>query len=62
MGGAHTTRGKDEKHKILLQKSEGKWPFWIPLHRLEDNIKMGLKEIGYEEFSLIHLAQDKVQW
>jgi len=23
---------------------------------------MGLKEIGYEEFSLIHLAQDKVQW
>jgi hypothetical protein len=30
--------------------------------RREDDIKMNLKEIGYEDVDWIQLAQDRVQW
>jgi hypothetical protein len=29
---------------------------------LEDNIKMNLEEIGYEDVDWIHLAQNRDQW
>jgi hypothetical protein len=29
---------------------------------MEDNIKVGLKEIGYENMNCVQLAQDADQW
>jgi hypothetical protein len=31
-------------------------------HRWENNIKMVLKETGYEDVYWNHMAQDRVQW
>jgi hypothetical protein len=42
---------------ILVGKSEGR-----PRHKWEDNIKMDLKEVGYEGVDWIQLAQDRYQW
>jgi hypothetical protein len=36
-------------HTILVCKSEGNRPFGRPRHRWKDNIKMDLKELGYED-------------
>ena len=33
-------------HKVLVGKPEGKRPLGRPRHRWEDNIKMGLEEVG----------------
>jgi hypothetical protein len=38
-----------------------KQPFGRPRHRWKNNIKMDLKEIGYEFVNCIHLAQDRDQ-
>jgi len=35
-------------HKILVRKPEGKRPLARPRHRWEYNIRMDLKEIGWE--------------
>jgi hypothetical protein len=44
--------------KILVGKPERKRPFGRPGHRREDNIKMDLREIGWESVDSIHLAYD----
>jgi hypothetical protein len=31
-------------------------------HRREDNIKLGLREVGIDVANWIQLAQDRVQW
>jgi hypothetical protein len=49
-------------YKILVRQPEGKRPLGIPRHRWEDNIRMDLREIGWEGVDWIHLAQDTVQW
>jgi hypothetical protein len=49
-------------YKILVGKPEGKRPLGRPWHRWEDNIKMDLKEIGFEGVDWIHLPQDRGQW
>jgi hypothetical protein len=49
-------------YNILVGKSEVKRPFGIPRLRWEDNIKMDLKEIGWEGVDWIHQVQDRVQW
>jgi hypothetical protein len=33
-----------------------------PRHRWVDNIKMDLREIGWDAMDLIDLAQDREQW
>jgi hypothetical protein len=48
-------RGKRNACKILVGKSEE-----TTRHRLEDNIKMGPKGMGWGDVDWIHLAQD--QW
>jgi hypothetical protein len=40
-------------------RPEGKRPLGRPKHRLEDNIKMDLKEIGIDGANWIQLAQDR---
>jgi hypothetical protein len=43
-------------------KPKGKRPRGRPRHRLEDNIKMDLREIGWGGMDWIDLAQDRDQW
>jgi hypothetical protein len=46
----------------LVGKPEGKRPLRTPKHRWENNIKMYVKEMGFEGMDWIHLAQDRGQW
>jgi hypothetical protein len=49
-------------YKILVGKPKGKIPVGRPRRRWEDNIKMGLREIGWCGMDWIDLAQDRYQW
>jgi hypothetical protein len=49
-------------YKILVRKPEGKRPVARPRCRWEDNIRMVVRERGWEEVGWIHQAQDKDQW
>jgi len=49
-------------YKILVSKPEGRKPHRRPRHRWEDNIRMDLREIGWEVVDWMHLAQDRDQW
>jgi hypothetical protein len=46
-------------HKNYGRKREGKSPHVRTRRRWEDNIKMYLGEIGWEDLYRIHLAQDR---
>jgi hypothetical protein len=48
--------------KFLVRKPEGKRPLRIPRHRWEDNIRIDLREIGWEGADWRHLARDRGQW
>jgi hypothetical protein len=43
-------------------KPERKRPLGRPRRRLVDNIKMDLREIGWDGVDWIELAQDRDQW
>jgi hypothetical protein len=43
-------------YKILVRKCEGKRPLGRHRHGWEDNIRMGLREIGWEYMDWMHLA------
>jgi hypothetical protein len=45
-----------------MDKSERKRPLGRPRRRWEDNIKMDLQEVGYEDMDWIELAQDTERW
>jgi hypothetical protein len=45
-------------YKAVVGKPEGKIPLGRPRHRLEDNSKMHLREIGLEDVDWHHLARD----
>jgi hypothetical protein len=49
-------------YRVLVERPEGKRPLGRPRRRWEDNIRMGLREIGLGEANWIQLAQDRVQW
>jgi hypothetical protein len=49
-------------YNILAGKAEGKCPRGRHRRRWEDNIRMDLREIGWEVVNYMHLAQDKDQW
>jgi hypothetical protein len=57
-----STHGRDEKCIVLVGKPEGKRPLGRPRRRWGDNIKMVLKERGYEGVVWIHLSQKRYQW
>jgi hypothetical protein len=46
-------------YKIMARKHEGKRLLVRLRHRWEDNIKMDLKEVGWECVDWIHLTQDR---
>jgi hypothetical protein len=49
-------------HRILVGKREGRRPLGRPRCRWGDNIKMDLREIGWDGMDWIKLAQDRNQW
>jgi hypothetical protein len=49
-------------YRVLVRKPEGRRPLRRLSHILEVNIKMDLKEIGWEDVDWIYLAQDRDQW
>jgi hypothetical protein len=53
---------KRNAYRILVGTPEGKRPLGIPRRRREDNIKMDLREMGWDSIDWIDLAQDKDQW
>jgi hypothetical protein len=49
-------------HRILVGKPEGRRPLERPRRRWEDNIKMDLREVGWDGADWIDLAQDRDRW
>ena len=49
-------------YRDLVGKPEGKRPLGRPRRRWEDNIKMDLREVGFDPGEWIHLAEDSDQW
>ena len=49
-------------HRMLVGIPEGKRPLGRPRHRLEDNIKMDLQEVGGGCGDWVELAQDRDGW
>ncbi|KAJ4434049.1 hypothetical protein ANN_16368 [Periplaneta americana] len=49
-------------YRVLVGRSEGKRPLGRPRRRWEENIKMDLREVGYDDREWINFAQDRGQW
>jgi hypothetical protein len=64
MDGACSTDGRDKKmHKVFgLENLEGKRPLSRLERRLEDNIRIGIREIEWKHVYWMHLAQVRDQW
>jgi hypothetical protein len=60
----HVARMREERnaYRILVGMPEGKRTLGRPRRRLVDNIKMNLREIGWDGMDLIDLAQNRDQW
>jgi hypothetical protein len=53
---------KGNAYRILVGNPEGKRPLGRPRRRWVDNIKLDLREIGWDGRDWIDLAQDRDQW
>jgi hypothetical protein len=53
---------KSKAYRILVGKPEGKRPLQRLTRRWVDNIKMDLREIGWDGVDRIDLAQDRDKW
>jgi hypothetical protein len=53
---------KRNAYGILVGKPEGKRPLGRPRRMWVNNIKMNLREIGWDGMDWIDLAQDRDQW
>jgi hypothetical protein len=63
MDRAWSTNGKKRNaYRILVGKPEGKRPLGRPRRRWVDNIKMDLREIGWDGLDWIDMAQNRNQW
>jgi hypothetical protein len=49
-------------YRILVGKPEGKRPLGRPRSRRVNNIKVDLRETGWDVLDWIYLAQDRDQW
>ncbi|KAJ4439738.1 hypothetical protein ANN_07866 [Periplaneta americana] len=49
-------------YRMLVGRLEGKRPLGRPRRWWEDNIKMDLREVGYDDRDWINLAQDRGRW
>jgi hypothetical protein len=63
MGRACSTNGeKRNAYRILVGIAEEKRPLARPRRRWVDNIKMDLREIGWDGMDWIDLTQNRDQW
>jgi hypothetical protein len=63
MSRASSTYGERRgAYRILVGRPEGRRPLGRPTRRCEDNIKIGLQEVGWEGVDWIELAQDRYRW
>jgi hypothetical protein len=63
MGGARSTNvEKKNAYRILVGKPEGRSPVGRPRRRWVDNIKVDLRDIGWDDMNWIAMAQDRDQW
>jgi hypothetical protein len=63
VGRACSTNGeKRNAYRLLVGKLEGKRPLGRPRHRWLDNIKMDLRDIGWDGTDWIDLVHDRDQW
>jgi hypothetical protein len=53
---------KRNAYRIWVGKAEGKSPRGRPRRRWVDNIKMYLREIGWDGVDWIDMDQDRDQW
>jgi hypothetical protein len=53
---------KRNAYRILVGKPEGKTPLGRPRRRWVDNIKVDLREIGWDDMDWMDLAQYRDQW
>jgi hypothetical protein len=53
---------KRNAYRVLVGKSEGKRPLGRRRRRWVDNIKLDLREVGWDGVDWIDLSQDKDQW
>ncbi|KAJ4447195.1 hypothetical protein ANN_09197 [Periplaneta americana] len=62
--GRHVARKGESRnaYRVLVGRPEGKRPLGRPRRRGEDNIKIDLREVGYDDRDWINLAQDRDQW
>jgi hypothetical protein len=51
-----------DAYRALVGKPEGRRPLERPSHIWDDNIKMDLREVGWEGVDWIDLAQDRDRW
>jgi hypothetical protein len=61
-GHAARTGEKMNAYRILVGNPEEKRPLGRPRRRWVDNIKLDLREIGWDGMDWIDLAQDRDQW
>jgi hypothetical protein len=54
-------REKSNAYVVLVGKQEGKRPLGRPKRKWEDNIKVDLREMGWNDIDWIHLTQDRDQ-
>jgi hypothetical protein len=64
MGRAFSTNGRERRnaYRIFVVKPEGKRPLGRPRRRWADNIKMDLREIGWDGVDWMDMAQDRDLW
>jgi hypothetical protein len=48
----------ERRYRILVGKPEGKRPLGKPRRRWVNNIKMDLREIGWDDVDCIYVAQE----
>jgi len=60
----HVERMGDRRgvYRVLVGEPEGKRPLGRHRRRWEDNIKMGLQELGCGSMDWFELAQDRDRW
>jgi hypothetical protein len=59
----HVARIREKRNacRIMVRKKEGKRPLGRPRRRWVDNIKMDLRETGWDGVDWINVAQDRGQ-
>jgi hypothetical protein len=63
MGKECSTNGEQRNaYRILVGKPEGNRPLVRQRRRWLNNIKMDLRDIGWDDMDWIDLAQDRDQW